>query len=94
MTALYEFFQEYPYATMELRQLSEDCGIGAKDLNWNMVYLEKCGFVELAKSYAEPPFVSPSAMITAPGIELVEDPYRFDRRFPEKPVEETKHDAP
>lgn len=93
MSALYGFFKEYPYATMELRQLSEDCGVGPKELNWNIVFLEKCGLVELAKSYAEPPFVSPSAVITAEGIELIEDEYRFDQRFPHHQAEGTEHDA-
>ncbi len=92
MRALYDFFREFPYATMELRQLSEDCRVQPKDLNWNIVYLEKCGLVELAKSYAEPPFVSPSAVITAEGIELIEDEYQFDRRFPEHQQEENEDD--
>ena len=82
LSILYEYFKEVPYATIELSQISKDCRVSPKELNWNMVYLEKCGFVELAKSYTEPPFVSPSVVITAEGIELLEDENKFDKRFP------------
>ena len=92
MEALYEFFKSFPYATMELRQLSEDYNIQPEDLNWNIVYLEKCGFVELAKSYSIPPFVSPSAVITAEGIELIEDEHQFNRRFPQYQQERNEDD--
>jgi len=57
-------------------------GCEAKAMNWNLVYLEKCGLVELAKAFDSPPFVACSAAITAAGIDLVEDPAAFRRRFP------------
>ena len=79
---MYEYFKDVPYASIELRQIAEDCGINAKELNWNIVYLEKCGFVELAKSDSLPPFVSPSAVITAGGIDIREDENRFESKFP------------
>jgi hypothetical protein len=82
LTTLYHYFKEVPYAAIELSQIAEDCHVGAKELNWNIVYLEKSGFVELARSHAEPPFVSPSAVITAEGINLIEDDGRLDKRFP------------
>jgi len=88
MEALYDFFKSFPYATMELRQLSEEFGIEPGDLNWNIVYLEKCGLVDLAKSYAQPPFVSPSAVITAGGIELI------DLKFPQPLQENNEDDQP
>lgn len=82
LNMLYEMFQETPYATIELIEISEKCSISPKQLNWNIVYLEKCGFVELAKSYESPPFISPSAMITADGIDLIENESAFDKKFP------------
>ena len=48
-----------------------------------MVYLEKCGYVELDKSMDCPPYVSCTAIITATGIDLVETPQKFDKKFPE-----------
>jgi hypothetical protein len=89
---LYDYFKEVPYAAIELRQISEECEVSAKELNWNIVYLEKCGLVELAKSFPDPPFVSPSAVITAEGIDLVEDEFEFEKRFPINQGDEKKHE--
>lgn len=87
MEALYALFREYPYAPIELGHLQDACGVGAKTLNWNMVYLEKCGYLELDKSGDCPPFVACTASLTAAGIDLVEDAAAFQRRFrpPEPP---------
>ena len=82
LTTLYEFFKDFPYASIELSQMAEDCSISPKELNWNMVYLEKCGYVELAKSDAIPPYIAPAAVITYDGIDLIENRDRFDKRFP------------
>ena len=81
---LYEIFKEYPYATVELKQIEEGCQTDAKALNWNMVYLEKCGFVELGKSIECPPYIASSATLTAMGIDLIEDPAEFNRLFSRK----------
>ena len=80
---LYEIFTEHPYATVELVQIAEECNAKAKELNWNIVYLEKCGYLELSKSYASLSYIASSATITAEGIDLVEDENEFNRRFPE-----------
>jgi hypothetical protein len=69
-------------------QLAEACDIDSQDLNWNMVYLEKCGYVELGKSIQTPPYIACSVTITAAGIDLVEDEAAFNLRFPVKPPEE------
>ena len=85
LTTLYHYFKKVPYAAIELTQIAEDCRIDAGELNWNIVYLEKSELVELAKSHADPPFVSPSAVITAKGIDLIEDDDQFNTRFPQYP---------
>ena len=79
---LYAAFKEHPYAQMELKDIEQACGTDTKALNWNIVYLEKCGFVELGKSIDWPPFVACSAAITARGIDLIENELEFNRRFP------------
>jgi hypothetical protein len=78
---LYEIFKDYPYATVELKQIEEACQTDAKALNWNLVYLEKCGFVELGKSIECPPYIASSATLTAKGIDLIEDQAEFKRLF-------------
>ena len=83
LTQLYQFFVIHPYASMELSELSEACASLAKTLNWNLVYLEKSGLLALGRTTDCPPFVACSADITAAGINLVEDPDIFDKRFPE-----------
>ena len=83
MKRLYEIFQDYPYASIELSQIAEECHANSRELNWNIVYLEKCGYVELGKSIGSPPYIASSAAITAKGIDLVEDENGFNRRFAE-----------
>ena len=84
MKRLYAIFQDYPYATIELGQIAEECHANSRELNWNIVYLEKCGYVELGKSIDSPPYIASSATITAKGIDLVEDEDGFNRRFADR----------
>ena len=90
---LYDIFKEYPYATVELKQIEEACQTDAKALNWNLVYLEKCGFVELGKSIECPPYIASSATLTAKGIDLIEDQAEFKRLFSEKQPDAAKDPA-
>lgn len=78
---MYRFFTGAPYAEMELGQLSEQCGAEAADLNWNLVYLEKCGLLELGRASDCPPYVSCTANLTAAGVDLVETPGALDEKF-------------
>ena len=79
---LYTFFKEYPYAQIELKDIEKECRTNTKDLNWNIVYLEKCGYIELGKSTESFPYVACSASITAAGVDLAEDKKAFNKRFP------------
>lgn len=81
MITLYETFRKYPYAPIEIKELAEKCQTDYKDLNWNIIYLEKCGYVELGKSFPSPPYIASSAGITSEGIDLVEDTEKFNARF-------------
>lgn len=82
---LYQMFQEYPYADIELKRIEEECCDNPKEINWNMVYLEKCGYVTLGKSIESPPYIACSASLTALGIDLVENQEAYDSRFPPLP---------
>lgn len=84
LETLYEIFKEYPYAEVEPEQIIELCRTDTKELNWNLVYLEKCGYVELGKSLDSIPFIACSAALTAEGIDLIEDEEAFNQRFPAK----------
>ena len=79
---IYEQFTGLPYGQTDIGQLADLCGAEPKAMNWNLVYLEKCGLIELAKAFDSPPFVACSASITAAGIDLVEDAIAFKKRFP------------
>jgi len=81
---LYEIFKEYPYAQVESAALMEFCRTDAKDLNWNLVYLEKCGYLELGRSYDSPPFIACSVALTAQGIDLIENEEAFNLRFADR----------
>lgn len=80
---LYGLFKKYPYAAIELGEIAESCQTTAEELNWNVVYLEKCGWVELAKSIPSPPYVACAVALTASGIDLLENTEELNRRFPE-----------
>ncbi len=81
MKTLYETFKAFPYASVELGQIEENCETTSKELNWNMVYLEKCGYVELGKSIDSPPYIACMATITAEGVDIVENQREFNKRF-------------
>lgn len=82
LTHLYTWFREVPLAAVELRHVAETCSTDAGELNWNIVYLEKKGWVSLSHDINCPPFVSCAVELTAAGIDLVENPDRFDTLFP------------
>jgi len=88
---LYTFFKEYPYAQIELKDIEKECRTNTKELNWNIVYLEKCGYLELGKSSEAYPYVACSAAITVAGVDLAEDENAFNRRFP---VEDDRRPGP
>ena len=81
MRHLYEWFKQYPLASIELRQLSEACGADAELLNWNLAYLDKKGWIELDLSVDCPPFISCTVQISAEGIDLIEDAVAFEAQF-------------
>ena len=83
LKALYDFFRSYPYELMELGTIDEMCRSRPERLNWNIAYLEKCGYVELDRSMDCPPYISCTASITAKGIDLVEDVQKLDKIFPD-----------
>lgn len=84
---LYKQFMEFPYAPLDMALIADHCNVEAKLMNWNIVYLEKCGYVELGKSIEAPPFVACSASITALGIDLIEDIEKFEGRFPSNSID-------
>ena len=79
---LYASFREYPLASIELGQLAEACQANAPELNWNIVYLQKKGWVELDLGNDCPPYVACTAALTGAGIDLVEAPQAFEEIFP------------
>jgi hypothetical protein len=79
---LYGFFKEFPYASVEFSRIAADCDTDAKELNWNMVYLEKAGYLALSRSTESYPFVACAASLTARGIDLIENPVALNRLFP------------
>jgi hypothetical protein len=82
MELLYDRFREFPYAFTELEAIEEACETSSRELNWNLVYLEKCGFLELTKNTDSFPYVAAGAALTARGIDLVEDESEFEGKFP------------
>ncbi|MEO0095072.1 MAG: hypothetical protein ABIL46_01805 [candidate division WOR-3 bacterium] len=76
----YEKFKEHPYYRITPREFKEALNIDLKTLNFNIVYLEEKGYIELQKPLEGSLFVG--ARITSKGVDLIEDEYQFDITFP------------
>lgn len=77
---LYELFKEHPYHRLTAKDFRESMNIGLRDLNFNIIYLEEKGLVELQKPLEGDLFVG--ARITPRGIDLVENEYQLCALFP------------
>lgn len=82
---LYERFKEHPYNRMTSNELKEILNISLKELQFNVIYLEEKGLLELQKPLEGSLFVG--ARITPKGIDLVEDEFQLDILFPAQPTE-------
>ena len=82
LLSLYGRFKEDPLAEVELSYLETACRTRIKTLNWNIVYLEKKGFVSLSPAVECLPYAACTASITGEGIDLVEDEKALNRLFP------------
>ena len=67
------------------QDIVEESELGRDDLLPNIYYLHDRGYVELLRSY-DPPLFS-AARITAEGIDLVENRFEFNLRYPPAPGE-------
>jgi len=82
LVTLYDLFREYPLAEVELTHLEAACRTTLSALNWNLVYLEKKGFVSLSPAVECLPHAACTASITGSGIDLVENEEALNRQFP------------
>ena len=76
----YERFKEHPYNRITPKELENALNIGFKELNYNIIYLEEKGLIELQKPLEGNIFVG--VRITSKGIDLVEDECQFGIMFP------------
>ncbi len=76
----YLLYQEHPYYRITPREFMEAMNISLKKLNFNIVYLEEKGLLELQKPLEGNIFVG--ARITPSGIDLVEDEDQFNDLYP------------
>ena len=79
---LYDKFQEHPYYRILAKEFCEIIGVPLNRIDYNMIYLEEKGYVELQKPWEGDVFIS--ARITAKGIDLVEDDFELDLRLRKK----------
>jgi hypothetical protein len=77
---LYETFKDHPYGRITPKELQENLNIGLKELQFNAIYLEEKGLIELQKPLEGNLFVG--ARITPKGIDVVEDEYQLNILFP------------
>ena len=79
---LYEAYRRDPLQMLGPEAFLER-GLSREELAFNIHYLTDSLLVELMRGY-NPPLFS-AARITAAGIDVVEDEYEFNRRFPAAP---------
>ncbi len=77
---LYEKFTEHPYYRITPKEFKNELKINLRELNYNVIYLEEKGLIELQKPLEGSLFVG--ARITTKGVDLVEDEYKFNMMFP------------
>lgn len=75
-----------PLEMLDPEDLMADKTVHRDDLVSNAYYLSDRGLIELMRSYNPPMFAA--ARITADGIDLVENRYEFNLRFPPAPGSE------
>ena len=80
LTLLYEHYLKDPLEMLTPEDVLEDGTILRADLLANVHYLNDRGLVELMIGYNPPMFAA--VRITADGIDLVEDRYLFNLRYP------------
>jgi len=86
---VYERYTEHPYYRITPNEFRKELGVDLRTLNFNIIYLEEKGFLELQKPLEGNIFVG--ARITPKGIDLVEDEFQFDTMFPL--IKEQKEDS-
>jgi len=86
LTILYERYLQDPLEMLSPEDLLADGTVERADLVANMHYLHDRHLVELMIGYAPPMFAA--ARITADGIDLVENRFEFNLRFPPAPDEQ------
>lgn len=91
LTQLYERFLADPLEMLTPGDFLDGGTLTTRDLAANMHYLRDRGLVELLLGY-NPPLFS-GARITADGIDLVENDFEFNLRFPAAPGEEEEATA-
>ncbi len=85
LTILYERYMNDPLDMLTPEDLLEDGTVAREDLVPNAHYLSDRGLVELMIGYSPPMFAA--VRITANGIDLVENQFEFNLRFPGSPDE-------
>ncbi len=85
LTILYEHYLKDPLEMLTPDDVLEDGTLKKEELLANIHYLSDRGLVELMIGYNPPMFAA--ARITAEGIDLVEDHFEFNLRFPPAPEE-------
>lgn len=83
LKALYECYLADPLDMMDPQDVLDMAAIEREDLLANTHYLADRGLVELMRGYNPPLFAA--ARITADGIDLVENEFEFNLRFPPEP---------
>jgi len=94
LTILYEKYNQDPLDMPTPEDILEDGSVVRAELLANIHYLHDRGLVELMIGYNPPMFAA--ARITADGIDVVENAYEFNLRFPALPgeVEEAQAGVP
>jgi hypothetical protein len=77
---LYEVYMRNPLEMLDPEDVLADGTVAREDLISNAYYLSDRGLIELMPSYSPPMFAA--IRITADGLDLVENEFEFNLRFP------------
>ncbi|WP_461208372.1 hypothetical protein [Desulfocurvus sp. DL9XJH121] len=79
LLALYERFKEAPLMPVELRELADELDLPRAEARWNAAYLSLAGLLSLSSVQWG---TGLGLALTAPGVDLAEEPRALRARFP------------
>jgi hypothetical protein len=84
LKTLYGFYKEKPFNFVKIADLCNKIEINENDIMWHLEYLSTSGYIEgtANRHFGSSKYLE-KVKITNKGVDLLEDPSEFNRKFPD-----------